>query len=495
MSSARRLDGVHAGVDVVGRPRRHRGRGRRALLRAVLSACVVALVFAGVIGPALPAVAGDGAKDSGDSGGAGGSGGAGAGGLVGPCSMVLEPVELPYPPCFRVDRTITVTCPGGSPPFYSALDINDLGDICGYRLCGAGVRKAVVWPREGGMLQPPFPAGASSSEARAINNGRWATGMVSLPTSGFGGWHGVMWLWNIVTNELLLVPPPLFDGDPGELIQPEDLNDAMDVVGWLIGPSSNDYANYGPYAFRWRGGEFEIFPFVDPLGVERSEGYRTNAHGDIFGTAGYRIGGLPNELAFVDAQGLATLPPYDGWTAMRPAGFADSGAFVAYTSMSGNPGVWIGLLGTRDGYLCELPGIEQPQGTRRISPYAINNAGDVVGYQQYNTGGGQFAMLWRNGVAHRLVRMVIAAPWPATYNGGTPTAISENGQIVIPSSPIYHLVPAPPPPGDLNHDCRVGFQDLLLMLSRWGTAGEGDLNGDGVIDTADLWMLFDHWNP
>ncbi|MBX3373197.1 MAG: hypothetical protein KF817_05130 [Phycisphaeraceae bacterium] len=495
MSSARRADRAQSSADGVGRPRRSPGRGRAALLRAALFAGAVALFLSGVIGPALPAVAGDGAKDSGDSGGAGGSGGAGAGGLVGPCSMVLEPVELPYPPCFRVDRTITVTCPGGSPPFYSALDINDLGDICGYRLCGAGVRKAVVWPREGGMIQPPFPAGAGTSETRAINNGRWATGNVYLP-DGAGGGARHMWLWNIVTNELLLVPPPVIAGEQGTFVQPEDLNDAMDVVGTLSGPTSNDHANYGPYAFRWRGGEFEIFPFVDPLGVERSEGYRTNAQGDILGTAGFRIGALPNELALIFSDAQVTLAPPGNWTAMVPEAFNDSGVFAAYTSVSGNGGAWIGLLGTRDGYLCELPGIEQPQGTRRIHPYAINNAGDVVGYQQYNTGGGQFAMLWRNGVAHRLVRMVIAAPWPATYNGGTPTAISENGQIVIPSgSPIYHLVPAPPPPGDLNHDCRVGFQDLLLMLSRWGTAGEGDLNGDGVIDTADLWMLFDHWNP
>ncbi|MCB9847654.1 MAG: hypothetical protein H6814_04500 [Phycisphaeraceae bacterium] len=45
-------------------------------------------------------------------------------------------------------------------------------------------------------------------------------------------------------------------------------------------------------------------------------------------------------------------------------------------------------------------------------------------------------------------------------------------------------------PGDLNGDCIVDTADLGALLSAFGGSGvTGDLNGDGVIDTADLGAL------
>ncbi|MCB9837954.1 MAG: VCBS repeat-containing protein [Phycisphaeraceae bacterium] len=49
---------------------------------------------------------------------------------------------------------------------------------------------------------------------------------------------------------------------------------------------------------------------------------------------------------------------------------------------------------------------------------------------------------------------------------------------------------APALPGDLNGDCVVDTADLGILLGSFGSAGPvGDLNGDGVVDTADLGIL------
>ncbi len=52
---------------------------------------------------------------------------------------------------------------------------------------------------------------------------------------------------------------------------------------------------------------------------------------------------------------------------------------------------------------------------------------------------------------------------------------------------------APPCPADLNGDGVVDGADLGLMLNAWGGAGAADLNGDGVVDGADLGLMLNAW--
>jgi hypothetical protein len=48
-------------------------------------------------------------------------------------------------------------------------------------------------------------------------------------------------------------------------------------------------------------------------------------------------------------------------------------------------------------------------------------------------------------------------------------------------------------PADLNGDGVVNGADLGVMLGQWGTAGAADLNHDGVVDGADLGALLGAW--
>jgi hypothetical protein len=48
-------------------------------------------------------------------------------------------------------------------------------------------------------------------------------------------------------------------------------------------------------------------------------------------------------------------------------------------------------------------------------------------------------------------------------------------------------------PEDLNGDGVVNTADLLMLLANWGGEGDGDINGDGTVDTTDLLILLAAW--
>jgi hypothetical protein len=54
---------------------------------------------------------------------------------------------------------------------------------------------------------------------------------------------------------------------------------------------------------------------------------------------------------------------------------------------------------------------------------------------------------------------------------------------------------APPAgtPGDLNGDGVVNAADLSILLAQWGGSGSADLNGDGSVNAADLALLLAAW--
>ena len=61
---------------------------------------------------------------------------------------------------------------------------------------------------------------------------------------------------------------------------------------------------------------------------------------------------------------------------------------------------------------------------------------------------------------------------------------------VIPSYRLFRGADAGP---DLNGDGVVNGADLGMLLSAWGTSGPGDLDGNGTVDGADLGLMLASW--
>jgi hypothetical protein len=50
-----------------------------------------------------------------------------------------------------------------------------------------------------------------------------------------------------------------------------------------------------------------------------------------------------------------------------------------------------------------------------------------------------------------------------------------------------------PCPADLNGDHVVNGADIGLLLGNWGNAGIGDINNDGIVNGADIGALLGAW--
>ena len=59
------------------------------------------------------------------------------------------------------------------------------------------------------------------------------------------------------------------------------------------------------------------------------------------------------------------------------------------------------------------------------------------------------------------------------------------------------VIDGPPPPqsclGDLNGDNVVNGADLGQLLGNWAGSGLGDLNNDGIVNGADLGLMLGEW--
>jgi len=90
--------------------------------------------------------------------------------------------------------------------------------------------------------------------------------------------------------------------------------------------------------------------------------------------------------------------------------------------------------------------------------------------------------------------------------GAQLTAYYDNAQMFpsstagsgVPSNTTTATTKPATTPGDLNGDGVVNAADLSILLSNWNktgsTAAQGDLNGDGVVNAADLSILLSKWS-
>ena len=146
-----------------------------------------------------------------------------------------------------------------------------------------------------------------------------------------------------------------------------------------------------------------------------------------------------------------------------------------------------------DGKFTLLPG---PMGGALISSVArdISDAGQIVGQlfyfdEQGNGAGG--AALWQNGQYYDLTELTInenpSDAWAINSHGVIPVSATQGPGV---------LYPIDSPPGDVDHNCRVNVDDLLLLLAQWGPGVSfADVNNDGAVNVTDLLTLLANWRP
>jgi hypothetical protein len=69
----------------------------------------------------------------------------------------------------------------------------------------------------------------------------------------------------------------------------------------------------------------------------------------------------------------------------------------------------------------------------------------------------------------------------------------EAGASTRPQLTVVFTPPPPPNPADLNGDGVVNAADLATLHASWGTPGPGDLDGDGTVGSSDLTILLAAW--
>lgn len=96
------------------------------------------------------------------------------------------------------------------------------------------------------------------------------------------------------------------------------------------------------------------------------------------------------------------------------------------------------------------------------------------------------ATLTAHDASYDIGAFALAVDGPSVINQPVPLYVEFDDVWFIPAG-------APSDPADLNGDGVVDGADLGILLSAWGQEGPGDLNGDGTVDGADLGLLLAAW--
>jgi hypothetical protein len=380
--------------------------------------------------------------------------------------------ELPYEPCFRVERVLTSTeiCSQGGSAFGRA--INAHGTIVGEASCGLGPSRAFIWRMNQPFQWIPTPTGTSSSWARAINDDGWVVGRLSGGSASGNGFA-----WHEGTGEFHLIASPFGGG----AILPRGINAEGVIVGDLT--VLNQPGVTPLQGFIWQAGKLTRLEELYDLGGRVHVPTAIDDRGTI---TGYFLGGDGGTAAarpFLIKDGtLHEFDPFpDGWNGTVPGALLHDGVFLSESWENPDmPQIKVAAYGNESGFMGQ---VETSKSYRRVAPLSGNAFGDAVGARMDLNGVSETIVI-RRGVLHVLRGLTVG---PQHGDVGVAYGISSNGQI---TSALRHLVPAPPPLGDLSHNCRRDLDDLPLMLAQWGPGGSpADLNGDERVDIQDLLIL------
>ena len=326
---------------------------------------------------------------------------------------------------------------------------------------------AIAIPGPTGML------GVSFARPPRINrNGVIAASVTDLSGHLQGGVY--------LRDQWHIIPPPTAAPGWCELY---GINSENVVVGSRAEQTGITYYEEG---FTWHDGVLTVLthPIAPVL--------RPRAINDLGVVAGVYPAGGSDTLPFVMHNGrLTTLPMPPGTSQASVYAINSQGQVVGSVRLNNcQPNCQIPVRWHRD-QVTVLPLL--PNDHRGIA-YGINDRGEIVGFSHNMQQSGSVpwtprAVLWRNGELIDLSLLVASDDFwhfPRAY------AINNAGDILS----IYGwlLLPTVAPVADINSDCVVDANDLLIVIVEWGRPDSAaDINHDGTVDVNDLLLVIVNW--
>ncbi len=382
------------------------------------------------------------------------------------------------PPQYEVSAVIEgPKCGGIFDTHFVGNAMNNLGWVCGrYDQCGDGAfKESCYWTPETGVVKIPRPPEYFTSEAFDISDSGYVVGtMIATNPAKYRAFR-----YHIPTGELVFIEPPMSSWLGSEGV-------AVNEKGWVAGNVWENNDNLFR-AFRWDGRSMELaLPTYGNKTVARcmndagfaggwmGEAITTDAHAAMF------YGSAVTDL------GLAPDSDKGAVNSISDAGVIMAGFTLPRRSTTNSHPFILGDIGFLD--------LGTPGDCGTCVLWQINSVGDATGVAtKCSPSPTKRGVFWRDGEFFFLTDIVVGNK--ATITDGV--AINESGQTLAKSSMLGWVVLSPlvcGTFGDLNGDGVVDGADLGLLLSAWGSGGsDADLNEDGVVDGADLGLLLSAW--
>ena len=367
--------------------------------------------------------------------------------------------------CGQASYTVTDLGPIGGPstataPGSVALDLSDSGAVAGYSVVmdGQPSLRGTLW--NGSLTELPALTGDDHSAAMAINS----DGVVLGASYSLGDTQPSAVTWNAGVPMMLGSFTPTAINSSGVVVgskQVDPLSALRDAVVWQSGLEST----------------------LGTLGGE-------NSHADDIGDDGRVVGWSSTPTGDLHAFSWQSGVMHDlgtlGGAVSQARAINTAGQVVGVSiNSAGRPHAFLAQLNP-DGSALSMSDLGELSGGSSYA-YDINADGVVVGTSNAR------AFVWANGVMTDLNTVVDPL---ASWRLDRATAINASGQIAgvgghlgLPRAflltPISMACNA-----DINGDGVIDTADLGLLIADFGSgAPASDINNDGVVDTADLGML------